>query len=83
MSTLTVTSKGQITLKQRLLEHLKVSPGEKVEVNQMPDGELVIRAAHPGRSISDFNGCLAQKGGPRLTIAQIKAITEKAWAGKK
>jgi hypothetical protein len=26
---------------------------------------------------------LAQEGGPKLTIAQIKKITEDAWAGKR
>ncbi|MGD0520441.1 MAG: hypothetical protein ABSA48_04220 [Terracidiphilus sp.] len=34
-------------------------------------------------SIDDFCGCLAQKDGPKLTIAQIKKITEDAWAGKR
>jgi hypothetical protein len=34
-------------------------------------------------SIKDFCGCLAQEGGPKLTIAQIKKITEDAWAGKR
>ena len=34
-------------------------------------------------SIEDFSGCLAQEGGPRFTIAQIKKFTEDAWAGKR
>jgi len=34
-------------------------------------------------SITEFSGCLAKKGTPRLTIAQIKKITEDAWAGKR
>jgi hypothetical protein len=34
-------------------------------------------------SIAVFSGCLAQKDGTRLTIAQIKKITEDAWAGKR
>ena len=34
-------------------------------------------------SIEDFCGCLAQEGEPKLTIAQIKKITEDAWAGKR
>jgi hypothetical protein len=34
-------------------------------------------------SIEDFCGCLEAKGGPKLTIAQIKKITEDAWAGKR
>ncbi len=35
------------------------------------------------RSIDKFSGSLAKKGTPRLTIAQIKKITEEAWAGKR
>jgi hypothetical protein len=33
-------------------------------------------------SIEDFSGYLAQEGGPKLSIAQIKKATEDAWAGK-
>jgi hypothetical protein len=34
-------------------------------------------------SIARFSGSLARKDGPRFTIAQIKRITEEAWAGKR
>jgi bifunctional DNA-binding transcriptional regulator/antitoxin component of YhaV-PrlF toxin-antitoxin module len=83
MATLTVTAKGQITLKQELLRHLNVVPGQKVEVDKLPDGRLVVRTAKQTGSIDAFIGSLKQKGGPRLTIAQIKKITEDAWAGKR
>jgi bifunctional DNA-binding transcriptional regulator/antitoxin component of YhaV-PrlF toxin-antitoxin module len=83
MSTLTVTAKGQITLKQELLRHLNVAPGEKVTVNKLPDGRLMVQPAKQTGSITEFSGCLAKKGTPRLTIARIKKITEDAWAGKR
>jgi bifunctional DNA-binding transcriptional regulator/antitoxin component of YhaV-PrlF toxin-antitoxin module len=83
MATLTITAKGQITLKQELLRHLKVSPGQKVQVDKLPDGRLVVGAASPKGSIDRFFGSLATKDGPRFTIAQIKKITEDAWAGKR
>ena len=83
MATLTVTAKGQITLKQELLRHLKVSPGQKVQVDKLPDGKLVVRPARQKGSIEAFIGSLKQKDGPKLTIAQIKKITEDAWAGKR
>jgi bifunctional DNA-binding transcriptional regulator/antitoxin component of YhaV-PrlF toxin-antitoxin module len=83
MPTLTVTAKGQITLKQELLRHLNVVPGQKVEVNKLPDGRLVIGSAPQKGSIDNFIGSLHRKGGPRLSIAQIKKITEDAWAGKR
>jgi antitoxin PrlF len=83
MATLTVTAKGQITLKQELLRHLKVRPGQKVEVEKVADGRLVVRPAAQRHSIKGFRGYLAKKGTPRYTIAQIKKFTEEAWAGKR
>jgi bifunctional DNA-binding transcriptional regulator/antitoxin component of YhaV-PrlF toxin-antitoxin module len=83
MATLTVTGKGQITLKQELLRHLNVTPGQKVEVEKLPDGRLIVGATPKTGSIENFIGSLEQKGGPRFTIAQIKRFTEEAWAGKR
>lgn len=83
MPTLTVTTKGQITLRQELLRHLNVAPGQKVDVDKLPDGRLMVQPAARTGSIADFSGCLAKPGTPRLTIAQIKKITEEAWAGKR
>jgi len=83
MATLTVTAKGQITLKQELLRHLNVRPGQKVAVEKLPDGRLAVGAAPKTGSIDNFIGSLEQKGGPRFTIAQIKKFTEEAWAGKR
>lgn len=82
MATLTVTAKGQITLKRELLRHMNVAPGDKVEVDTLPDRRIAMRAARPTGSISEFHGCLATKDGPRLTIEEIKKITEDGWAGK-
>jgi antitoxin PrlF len=83
MAALTVTSKGQITLKRELLQHLNVVPGQKVEVDKLPDGRLVVGPASRTGSIDKFIGSLEQKDGIRLSIAQIKKITEDAWAGKR
>ena len=83
MATLTVTAKGQITLKQELLRHLNIAPGQKVEVEKLPDGRLVVAPATPTGSIDEFIGSLAKKDGIRLTIEEIKEITERAWAGER
>ena len=83
MATLTVTAKGQITLKQELLRHLNVTPGQRVEVDKLPNGRLVVRPAAQKHSIKGFSGLLAKRGTPRYTIAQIKRFTEEAWAGKR
>ncbi|MGA3081480.1 MAG: AbrB/MazE/SpoVT family DNA-binding domain-containing protein [Terracidiphilus sp.] len=81
MATLTVTAKGQITLKQELLRHLNVVPGQKIEADKLPDGRLVMRAATPKGSIAAFSGSLAKKGTPRLTIEQINEAIADGWAG--
>jgi len=47
MSTLTVTAKGQITLRKDLLTHLGAQPGEKIIVDKLPDGRIEIKASRP------------------------------------
>jgi bifunctional DNA-binding transcriptional regulator/antitoxin component of YhaV-PrlF toxin-antitoxin module len=81
MATLTITAKGQITLKQELLRHLKVAPGQKIAVEKLPDGRLMLRRATPKGSIAAFSGSLAKKGTPRLTIEQINEAIADGWAG--
>ena len=83
MSTLTVTAKGQITLKQDLLRHLGVAPGEKIQADKLPDGRIVVRAAGESGAMSDFVGCLSKPAQRNLTIAQIRDITSRGWAKKK
>ncbi len=42
MTTLTVTAKGHITLRQELLRHMNVSPGQKVDVDKLTDQRLLV-----------------------------------------
>jgi len=81
--TLTVTAKGQVTLKQDLLKHLGVVPGEKIAADKLPDGRIVVRAATQDGTIADFIGCLAQRGGRKLTIDKMNEITVGGWAKAK
>ena len=69
-------------MKQELLRHLNITPGQKVEY-KLPDGRIVVGLASPKHSIAEFSGILAKRDTPKLTIAQIKKITEDAWAGKR
>ena len=82
MTTLTITAKGQVTLKQEILRHLNVSPGDKIQAEKLPDGRLMIHAEKPSGSIKNFIGFLKQEGGPRLTIEEINQIAADGWAGK-
>jgi bifunctional DNA-binding transcriptional regulator/antitoxin component of YhaV-PrlF toxin-antitoxin module len=83
MTTLTITAKGQITLKKELLKHLNAIPGQRIVADQLPDGRLLVRAATQNGSIDKFIGSLEQKSGARLSIAQIKRIAADGWAGKR
>ena len=42
MATLTVTSRGQVTLRKEALQHLGIRPGDKIELALMPGGKGVI-----------------------------------------
>ena len=82
MSTLTVTAKGQVTLRKDILKHLGVHPGEKIAVDKLPDGRIEVRAARPTGKISDaFN--FLKKNGPSLSIEEINKIAARGWAGKR
>ena len=80
MTKLTITAKGQVTLKQELLNHLGVGPGEKIEADKLPDGRIVVRPVAQEGVISDFIGCLVQKDGPKLTIEEMNEIASRGWA---
>jgi bifunctional DNA-binding transcriptional regulator/antitoxin component of YhaV-PrlF toxin-antitoxin module len=84
MTSLTVTAKGQVTLKRDLLQHLGIKAGERVAFEKLPDGELRVRAAQPTSTIEDFLGCLAGKVKLKkpLSIATMNKIARDGWAGK-
>jgi antitoxin component of MazEF toxin-antitoxin module len=83
MSTLTVTAKGQVTLRKDLLQHLGVSPGEQVTVDKLPDGRIQVRAAKRTGRFSDLAGMLHREGGPTLTIEEINEAAARGWAGER
>jgi AbrB family looped-hinge helix DNA binding protein len=84
MSTLTVTAKGQVTLRKDLLEHLGVQPGEKIVVDKLPDGRIEVKAARPAGKISDVFGHLkTQRKGRTLSIDDMNRIIARGWAGKR
>ncbi|HTT81186.1 MAG TPA: AbrB/MazE/SpoVT family DNA-binding domain-containing protein [Stellaceae bacterium] len=82
-ATLTVTAKGQITLRKELLRHLRVAPGEKVTVDLMPDGRAELRAATPQGSIGKFIGALHRPGTTALSIDEIAEVAAQGWAGER
>lgn len=83
MVSLTVTSKGQVTLRKDILEHLGVTTGHKIEVCKLPGGRIEVRAARPSGRIEDVFGILAGKSKVSLSIDEMNAAIADAWAGKR
>lgn len=84
MASLAVTVKGQVTLKRDLLQHLGIKPGERVEFEKLPGGELKVRAARPGGTIDGFFHALdgKVKFQKPLTIEEMNEIAAAGWAGQ-
>jgi AbrB family looped-hinge helix DNA binding protein len=80
--TLTVTAKGQVTLRKEVLQHLGVQPGDRLEIDLLPDGRLQLRAK-PGKPISRLFGALKRQGQPTLSIEEINQATAAGWAGER
>jgi AbrB family looped-hinge helix DNA binding protein len=83
MGTLTVTAKGQVTLRKDLLEHLGVQPGDKIAVDKLPDGRIEVKAARPAGDISDAFNFLKRKKGVSLSVEKINKIAARGWARKR
>lgn len=83
MATLTVTAKGQVTLRKDLLQHLGVHPGDKLTVDKLPDGRVAVKAARPAGAISDVFDLLKRENGPSLSIEQMSEIAALGWAGRR
>lgn len=81
MPTLTITAKGQVTLRKEILKHLGVAPGEKVAVDMLPGGRIAVRAERPSGRICDVFGMLKGRGGPKLSIGEMRQIAASGWAG--
>ncbi|MGL2349622.1 AbrB/MazE/SpoVT family DNA-binding domain-containing protein [Helicobacter pylori] len=83
MPSLTVTAKGQITLKRDLLQHLGIKPGERIDFDKLPGGELRIKASQPTSTIESFIGRFAEKLKKPLTIEEMNEIVASSWANEK
>jgi bifunctional DNA-binding transcriptional regulator/antitoxin component of YhaV-PrlF toxin-antitoxin module len=83
MATLTVTARGQVTFKKDVLQHLGIKPGEKIEIDLLPDGRGMLKAAQPTGSIKGFVGMLAGRSKQIASIDEINSATASGWASKK
>jgi bifunctional DNA-binding transcriptional regulator/antitoxin component of YhaV-PrlF toxin-antitoxin module len=87
MTTLTVTARGQVTFRKDVLQHLGIKPGERIEIDLLPNRQAALRARQQKASFRTLHGFLKGKtNGKVLTVEEIDdAIAEAgaaAGAGK-
>jgi len=81
MSTLTVTAKGQITLRRELLQFLGIGPGQQLEVDKLTQGVLALHAKTP-QGLDAFVGCLPPPE-KALSVEDMNDLVASAWANQK
>ena len=79
--TLTVTAKGQITLRKEVREHLGAQPGDKVDVDLLPGGRIHVQAKR-GTPVSAVFGMLARPDTRARSIEELNEAAAAAWAGE-
>ena len=77
--TLTVTAKGQITLRREVLAHLGVRPGDKLDVDLLAKGRMQVRAKR-GKAVESVFGMLRRPRAPSLTIDELNEAAAAGWA---
>lgn len=80
MPTLTVTSRGQVTFRKDVLEHLGIHPGDKIELEKLPDGRISLRAVHPAGTIDSFIGLLSREATKVATLEEMEEASSAGWA---
>ena len=83
MATLTVTARGQVTFRKDVLQHLGIRPGEKIDLDLLPDGRGILKAARLTGTIDGFVGLLAGRTKKVASIEEINAAAAQGWADKK
>ncbi|MBV6321516.1 AbrB/MazE/SpoVT family DNA-binding domain-containing protein [Duganella violaceipulchra] len=80
MAVLIVTARGQVTLKKEVLQHLGIRPGDKIELDLLPNARGILKAAQPDGTIAGFVGLLAERTKKVATLEEISEASEQGWA---
>ncbi|MCW8200318.1 AbrB/MazE/SpoVT family DNA-binding domain-containing protein [Verminephrobacter aporrectodeae subsp. tuberculatae] len=78
MTEITLTTKGQFTFNQQLLDQLGVKAGEKVLVKKLPDGSLKIEAEKNQIDILSLSGSM--KSDIQATDAELQNSIRQSYA---
>ncbi len=73
---LTVTAKGQVTLRQAVLDHLGVKPGAKICVSMLPEGRVELASASAGHDLRDVRGMLRRRRQRPVSLNEMRDAIE-------
>lgn len=83
MTSLTVTAKGQITLRKDILKHLGIDAGSRISVHKLPNGKIEVEAERPKGKISDAFGMFKREGQRPISIEEMNEAIAAGWAGER
>ena len=78
---LTITAKGQITLRQAVLNHLGIRSGNKVRVSLLPDGRVELSSAAAASDLSGLRGALRRPGQRPVSLREMQDAIEAGRRG--
>ena len=78
---LTITAKGQITLRRAVLDHLGVEPGAKVIVALLENGRIELVAAMARDDIKSLRGALRRPGQRPVSLEEMQEAIEAHESG--
>jgi hypothetical protein len=73
---LTITAKGQITLRRAVLDHLGVVPGAKVSVSLLENGRIELVAAAVRDDVNSLRGALRRSGQRPVSLEEMQEAIE-------
>lgn len=73
---LTVTAKGQVTLRRAVLDHLGVRAGAKVSLSLLENGRVELVAAAAQGDIKNLRGALRRPGQRPVSLEEMREAIE-------
>jgi hypothetical protein len=80
MTKLTINAKGQVRLKQELLKHLGVAPGEKIEAEKLPMAESFLEPPFMEVGLPISLAAYRKGEGSKLTIDEMNEAQPFCWS---
>lgn len=72
----TGTANGQVTLRQAVLDHRHVRPGDKISAVLSPSGKVEIRSVSVGDTLGDLRGMLHRRGRRAASVEDMQEAVE-------